>query len=132
MEDALLGAAHRAALWWLARLGNRSRGLREYPRRPPADLAIAAAEIVYEHRRDADYVRVALALAAADDVADALAIAWDVFRAAAEDDLTTWEVTSASAQVQPELSLTGTGDSERENWPTRAGASSASERVPAL
>ena len=86
----------------------------------------------YEHRRDADYVRVTLALAAADDVANALAIAWDVFRAAAEDDLTTWEVTSASAQVQPEPSLTGTGDSERENWPTRAGASSASERVPAL
>jgi hypothetical protein len=36
-------------------------------------------------------------------VADALAIAWDTFRDAAADDLTGWEVTAASAEVQPDL-----------------------------
>ena len=44
---------------------------------------------------------VVLAVAAAD-VADALAIAWDAFTAAAGDDLTGWEIPAAAAQVQPE------------------------------
>jgi hypothetical protein len=71
-----------------------------------ADLAgpaIAAAEIASELRRGADYVRVTVVLSvAAADVADALAIAWDTFRDAAADDLTGWEVTAASAEVQPD------------------------------
>ena len=74
----------------------------------PADPAIAAAEIASEHRRGANYVRVTVTLAvAAADVADALTIAWDAFTAAAADDLTGWEGTAASAEVQPGLPLTG-------------------------
>ena len=73
----------------------------------PADPAIAAAEIASEHRRGANYVRVTVTLAvAAADVADALTIAWDAFTATA-DDLTGWEGTAASAEVQPGLPLTG-------------------------
>ena len=73
----------------------------------PVDPAIASAEIASELRRGADYVRVSLALTVtAADVADALAIAWDAFHAAARDDLTGWEVTAATAQVQPEPPLT--------------------------
>jgi hypothetical protein len=74
----------------------------------PADPAIAAAEIASEHRRGANYVRVTVTLAvAAADVADALTIAWDAFTDAAADDLAGWEGAAASAEVQPELSLTG-------------------------
>lgn len=74
----------------------------------PADPAIAAAEIASEHRRGANYVRVTVTLAvAAADVADALTSAWDAFTAAAADDLTGWEGTAASAEVQPGLPLTG-------------------------
>jgi hypothetical protein len=73
----------------------------------PVDLAIASAEIASELRRGADYVRVTIALTVtATDVADALAIAWDAFRAAARDDLTGWEMAAATAQVQPEPPLT--------------------------
>ena len=71
-----------------------------------ADPAITAAEIASEHRRGADYVRVTVVLAvAAADVADALAIAWDAFTAAAGDDLTGWEIPAAAADVQPEPPL---------------------------
>jgi hypothetical protein len=69
----------------------------------PADPAIATAEIASELRRGADYVRVTLALTVlSTDVADALTIAWDAFRSAARDDLAGWEVTVATAEVQPE------------------------------
>ena len=71
-----------------------------------ADPAITAAEIASEHRRGADYVRATVVLAvAAADVADALAIAWDAFTAAAGDDLTGWEIPAAAADVQPEPPL---------------------------
>lgn len=43
------------------------------------------------------------------DLADALTIAWDAFCAAARDDLTSWEVASAAAEVQPEPPLAGAG-----------------------
>ena len=67
------------------------------------DPAIASAEIASELRRGVDYVRVSVAVTVvATDVADALAIAWDAFRSAARDDLAGWEVTAATAQVQPE------------------------------
>ena len=65
----------------------------------PVDPAIVSAEIASGLRRGADYVRVTVA---ATDVADALDIAWDAFRAAARDDLTGWEVAAAAAQVQPD------------------------------
>jgi hypothetical protein len=72
----------------------------ERARADPVDPAIASAEIASELRRGADYVRVTVALtAAATDVANAPAIAWDAFRAAAGDDLSGWEA-AAAAQVQ--------------------------------
>jgi hypothetical protein len=68
----------------------------------PSDPAIAMAEIASEHRRGADHVRVTVAMTVgARDVADALAIAWDVFTGAAADDLTGWDLTAAAAEVQP-------------------------------
>jgi hypothetical protein len=67
-----------------------------------ADPAITSAEVASELRRGADYVRVAVVLSvAADDVADALTIAWDAFRAAAASDLAGWEATAAVAEIQP-------------------------------
>ena len=81
--------------------------------RAPAGLAapaIAAAGIASEVRRGAGYVRVSVALSvAAADVAGALAIAWEAFRDAAAGDLAGWEVTAASAGLQPDLRLTGAG-----------------------
>jgi hypothetical protein len=69
----------------------------------PVDPAITSAEIASELRRGADYVRVTVALTVVTtDVADALAIAWDAFRTAAQNDLAGWEVAAAAAQVQPE------------------------------
>ena len=73
----------------------------------PADPAIASAEIASELRRGADHVRVTIALTVVTtDVADALAIGWDAFHSAARDDLAGWEVTAATAEVQPEPPLT--------------------------
>jgi len=78
----------------------------------PADPAVTAAEIVSEHRRGADYVRVTVALAVtAADVTDALAIAWDTFTAAVGDNLIGWEVTGAAAEVRPEPPLQRAGAS---------------------
>ena len=88
-----------------------------------ADPAIASAEIASELRRGADYVRVTVALTVVStDVADALAIAWDAFRAAARDDLAGWEVTATTAQVLPEPPLTRAGSHpERRSWPPASG-----------
>ncbi len=65
----------------------------------PVDPAIVSAEI-------ASGLRPGRGLCPGDrratDVADALDIAWDAFRAAAHDDLTGWEVAAAAAQVQPD------------------------------
>ena len=88
----------------------------------PVDPAIASAEIASELRRGADHVRVTVTLTvAATDVADALTIAWNVFRTAARDDLTGWEL-AAAAEVQPEPPLTSTGGhTERRWWPSACG-----------
>jgi hypothetical protein len=52
----------------------------------PPGSAIASAEIAFEHRRGADYVRVTIVMTIdARDVADALAIAWDAFTGAPAD-----------------------------------------------
>ena len=68
----------------------------------PPGSAIASAEVVSEHRRGADYVRVTVAMTVdGRDVADALAIAWDAFTGAAADDLDGWDVTAAAAEAQP-------------------------------
>ncbi len=67
-----------------------------------ANPAIVSAEVASELRRGASYVRVAVVLSvAADDVADALAIAWEAFRAVAGDDLAGWEAAAAAGEVQP-------------------------------
>ena len=70
------------------------------------DPAISTAEIASEHRRGADYVRVTVVLAVtAADVSDALAIGWDAFTSAAGDGLAGWEISRATAEVQPEPPL---------------------------
>ena len=93
----------------------------------PADSAIASAEIASELRRGADYVRVILALTVlSTDVADALTIAWGAFRSAARDDLAGWEVTAATAEVQPEPPLTSaSGYGQRRSRPVVCGQAPA-------
>ena len=101
-EDALRGAADRAAPRRVACLGSGPRGLRARLA-DAVDPAIASAEIASELRRGVDYVRVSVAVTVvATDVADALAIAWDAFLSAAQDDPAGWEVAAATARVQPE------------------------------
>ncbi len=82
----------------------------------------------------AGYVRVTVALIViTTDVADALAVAWDAFRSAADDDLKGWEVTAAAAEVQPEPPLTGASRHiERRSGPRVCGqaASARGTRSP--
>jgi hypothetical protein len=88
-EEALRGAAHRAAPRRLARLGT-VRADFERSLADPVDPAIA------------DYVRVTVALTVlTTDVADALTIAWDAFRNAAGDDLGGWEVAVTAVDQLP-------------------------------
>ena len=55
-----------------------------------------------EVRRGRDYVRVVIVMtAAAPDVAEALDLAWRVFRKAAGDDAAGWDISGASAEVKP-------------------------------
>jgi hypothetical protein len=52
--------------------------------------------------RGRDYVRVVVVAAVvADDVAEALDLAWWAFREAAGDDLAGWDMAAVSAEVQP-------------------------------
>ena len=56
-----------------------------------------------EIRRGRDYVRViVLATVDADDVAEALDLAWWAFRKAAGEDLAGWDLAAAEAEVRPE------------------------------
>ena len=56
-----------------------------------------------EIRRGRDYVRVViLAAVDADDVAEALDLAWLAFQKAAGEDLAGWNLASAEAEVRPE------------------------------
>ena len=116
---------------WRAR-GPVRAGLERALADPPGS-AIAAAEIASEHRRGADYVRVTVVMTVdARDVADALAIAWDAFRSAARDDLAGWEVTAATAEVQPEPPLIRGQLSHSAAFPAfrpRAGRPSARDEV---
>ena len=64
--------------------------------------AVLAPRIDRELRRGRDYVRVVIvATVVADDVAEALDLAWRAFREAAGDDLAGWDLAAASAEVQP-------------------------------
>ena len=68
--------------------------------------ALVAAEIESETCRGATFVRVTITAAVdAIDVADAIAITWDAFRAAAGDDDAGWDMASASAEIRPEEQL---------------------------
>ena len=63
---------------------------------------VLAPRIAREFRRGRDYVRVVVvATVVADDVAEALDLAWWAFREAAGDDLAGWDMAAASAEVQP-------------------------------
>ena len=109
VQDALLGAAHRAAPGRLARLGNRPGGLRARPGRPGRS----------GHRCGWDRVRgpPGCRLCPGDRRAfgrgrrcgRCAGHRVGAFRDAAAGDLTGWEVTAASAELQPDLRLTGAG-----------------------
>jgi hypothetical protein len=63
---------------------------------------ILAPQIDREIRRGRDYVRVVVvATVVADDLAEALDLAWRAFREATGDDPAGWNMTAASAEVQP-------------------------------
>jgi hypothetical protein len=79
---------------------------REFERRlaEQEGAAVIAARIDSEVRRGRDYVRVVLAVTVdADDVAEALDLAWRVFLKAVSDDVAGWDVAAASAEVKPGL-----------------------------
>ena len=67
------------------------------------ESAAVAARVGSEVRRGRDYVRVAIAASAdAVDVAEALSLAWWVFRKAAGDEAR-WDLAGAAAEVRPAL-----------------------------
>jgi hypothetical protein len=74
-----------------------------------APSGLNAADVVLTPRidrelrgRGRDYVRVVVVAAVvADDVAEALDLAWWAFREAAGDDLAGWDTAAAAAEVQP-------------------------------
>lgn len=90
--------------------GTRPRRVRAGPgiRGRPA---ITAAGIAAEHHKGADYVQVTVVLSV--EATDALAIAWDTFRAATGDDPAGREVTAAAAEVRPEPQLASDDASNR-------------------
>ena len=74
--------------------------------------AVIAPQIDREIRKGRDYVRVVIVVTVeADDLADALDLAWWAFRMAAGEDLAGWDLGHASADVRPGASLTGAGRS---------------------
>ena len=67
------------------------------------ESAAIALHVDSEIRRGRDYVRVViLAAVDADDVAEALDLAWWAFRKAAGEGLAGWDLVSAEAEVRPE------------------------------
>ena len=78
------------------------RGTFEHRLAEQGSDVVLAPRIDWELRRGRDYVRVVIvATAIADDVAEALDLAWWAFREAAGDDLAGWDTSAASAEVQP-------------------------------
>ena len=70
------------------------------------ESAAIALHIDSEIRRGRDYVRVVMvATVDADDVAEALDLAWWTFRKAAGEDLAGWDLAHAAAEVWPEAPL---------------------------
>ena len=63
---------------------------------------VTEARVESETRRGPDSVRVRIAVTArAADLGQAAVIAWDVFRVAAGDDITAWDLAAASAEIRP-------------------------------
>jgi len=63
---------------------------------------VIAPRIDRETRRGRDFVRVVVVMAVdAGDVAEALDLAWWVFRKAAENDAGGWDMAGATAEVRP-------------------------------
>jgi hypothetical protein len=63
---------------------------------------VISARIESEARRGKDFVRVTILVAvSAPDVAEALGVAWRVFRQAAAGDLAGWDMAGATAEVRP-------------------------------
>jgi len=74
----------------------------------PREPAVTGPHIEREVRRGANYVRVAIIMTVdAADVARALTVAWRIFRWAAGDDSAGWDMAAASAEVRPEVPLSG-------------------------
>ena len=99
-----LGIARRGG-WrnWLAVSGDFERGLEAL-----ASKTVMTPRIDAETRRGRDYVRITLAMTvAAGDVAEALDIAWRAFQQASRGDVRAWDMTSASAEVLPEGTSSG-------------------------
>jgi hypothetical protein len=69
--------------------------------------AVLAPHVDREIRRGRDFVRVVIVMAVdSGDVAEALTLAWRVFREAAGDDADGWDMATATAEVRPEGRLT--------------------------
>lgn len=63
---------------------------------------VSEARVESETRRGRDSVRVRISVTTrAADVGQAAAIAWDVFRVAAGEDIAAWDIAAASAEVRP-------------------------------
>jgi hypothetical protein len=63
---------------------------------------VVAPHIESEARRGRDYVRVGIVMTiVAEDVAEALDLAWWAFREAAGQDLAGWDTAAATAEVRP-------------------------------
>ena len=78
------------------------RGTFEHRLAEQGNDVVLAPRIDQELRHGREYVRVVVvATVAADDVAEALDLAWWAFREAAGDDLAGWDMAAVSAEVQP-------------------------------
>jgi hypothetical protein len=72
-----------------------------------ASRTVTSARLESESRRGRDYVRVTvLVTVEAADVAQAMAAAWRVFRKAAGDEISGWDMPAAEAEIRPAGPLT--------------------------
>lgn len=90
--------------------------------------SVTGPHIESETRRGRDYVRIRVSVTVgAADLGQAAVTAWRVFREAAGDDLTAWDLAAASAEIQPEEK----GRLTRQPYPARLMADPASMGVMA-
>src|SRR5689334_2797019 len=105
----------------------------EFGRQLAEQESAATLYVDSEIRRGRDYVRVViLATVDADDVAEALDLAWWAFRKAAGEDLAGWALSGAEAEVRPERRQQPRGllrGDQRGDDAPRDGAAAAGYRV---